>query len=71
MMQAVETSETSVNLHQSAQNYNPEESHLHSHRHENLKSYLNLFGSGWGPGSCEKGNEPQLKKGLEISWLYK
>jgi hypothetical protein len=33
------TSETSVNFYQTTRRYNPEESHLHSCRHENLKSY--------------------------------
>jgi hypothetical protein len=28
-----------VNLHQSAQNYNPEDGHLGTHRRENLKSH--------------------------------
>jgi hypothetical protein len=40
MMEAVQTSETSVNLYQSTRRYNPEDGHLHSHRPENLKSYL-------------------------------
>jgi hypothetical protein len=38
MMEAVQTSETLVNLHQSTRRYNPEDSHLHSHRRQNLKS---------------------------------
>jgi hypothetical protein len=38
MMQAVQTSESSVNSYQSTRRYNPEDSHLHSHRRENLKS---------------------------------
>jgi hypothetical protein len=29
MMEAVQTSETSVNSHQSTRRYNPEDSHLH------------------------------------------
>jgi uncharacterized protein YcgI (DUF1989 family) len=43
MMEAVQTSETSVNSQQSTLRYNPEDSHLHSHRHENLKSYLMTY----------------------------
>jgi hypothetical protein len=39
MMEAVSTSETSVNSYLSTRRYNPEGSHLHSHRRENLKSY--------------------------------
>jgi hypothetical protein len=45
MMEAVQTSETLVNSYQSTQLYNPEDSHLHSHRRENLKSYL-VIGTG-------------------------
>jgi hypothetical protein len=40
MMEAVQTSETLVNSYQSTWRYNPEDSHLHSHCCENLKSYL-------------------------------
>jgi hypothetical protein len=43
MMEAVRTSETSVNSYQSTRRYNPEDGHLHSHRCENLKSYLNRY----------------------------
>jgi hypothetical protein len=38
MMEAVQTSETLVNSYQSTRRYNPEDSHLHSHCRENLKS---------------------------------
>jgi hypothetical protein len=38
MIEAVQTAETSVNSYQCR--YNPEDSHLLSHRRENLKSYL-------------------------------
>jgi hypothetical protein len=34
------TSETSVNFYQTTRRYNPEDSHLHTHRRENLKSYI-------------------------------
>jgi hypothetical protein len=39
MMEAAQTSETSVKSYQSTRHYNPEGSHLHSHRRENFKSY--------------------------------
>jgi hypothetical protein len=38
MMEAAGTSETLVNFYQTTQCYNPEDSHLHTHRRENLKS---------------------------------
>jgi hypothetical protein len=40
MMEAARTSETLVNFYQTTRRYNPEDSHLRSHRRENLKSYL-------------------------------
>jgi hypothetical protein len=40
MMEAARTSEMLVNFYQTTQRYNPEDSHLHTHRRENLKSYL-------------------------------
>jgi hypothetical protein len=40
MMEAARTCETLVNFYQPTQRYNPEDSHLSSHRRENLKSYL-------------------------------
>jgi hypothetical protein len=40
MMDAERTSETLVNFYKTTRRYNPEESHLRTHRHENLKSYL-------------------------------
>jgi hypothetical protein len=39
MMEAASTSETSVNFYQTTRRYNPEDSHLRTHRRENLKSY--------------------------------
>jgi hypothetical protein len=39
MMEAARTSETLVNFYQATQRYNPEDSHLRTHRRENLKSY--------------------------------
>jgi hypothetical protein len=40
MMEAARTSETMVNFYQTTRRYNPEDSHLQTHRRENLKSYL-------------------------------
>jgi hypothetical protein len=40
MMEAASTSEALVNLYQTTRCYNPEDSNLHTHRRENLKSYL-------------------------------
>jgi hypothetical protein len=38
--EAARTSETLVNFYQTTQRYNPEDSHLRTHRRENLKTYL-------------------------------
>jgi hypothetical protein len=43
MMEAASTSETLVNFYQTTWRYNPEDSHLHTHHHENLKSYLHEY----------------------------
>jgi hypothetical protein len=42
MMEAARTSETLVNFYQTTRRYKPEDSHLRTHRRENLKSYLAL-----------------------------
>jgi hypothetical protein len=42
MMEAARTSETLVNFYQTTRRYNPEDSHLRTHRRENLKYYLDL-----------------------------
>jgi hypothetical protein len=42
-MQAANTSETLVNFYKTTRRYNPEDSHLRTHRRENLKSYLLLY----------------------------
>jgi hypothetical protein len=39
MMEAARSSETLVNFYQTIRRYNPEDSHLRTHRRENLKSY--------------------------------
>jgi hypothetical protein len=38
MMEAARTSETLVNFYQTTRCYNPEDSNLHTHRRETLKS---------------------------------
>jgi hypothetical protein len=38
ILEAVSTPETSVNFYQTTRRYNPEDSHLYTHRRENLKS---------------------------------
>jgi hypothetical protein len=43
MMEAVNTSETTVNFYQTTRRYNPEDSHLRTNRRENLKSYTVIF----------------------------
>jgi hypothetical protein len=40
MMEAVSTSETSANVYQTTRRNNPEDSHLHTRRRENLKSHF-------------------------------
>jgi hypothetical protein len=40
MMEAAITSETSENFYHTTLHYNPEDSHLHIHRRENLKYHL-------------------------------
>jgi hypothetical protein len=40
MMEAASTSETLVNFYQTTRRYNPEDSHLHTRRRENLRSSL-------------------------------
>jgi hypothetical protein len=47
MMEAARTSETSVNFYQTTRRYNPEDSHLRTHRRENLKSYLCVVTDFW------------------------
>jgi hypothetical protein len=40
MMEAASTSETSTNFYQITRRINPEDSHLHTRRRENLKSHM-------------------------------
>jgi hypothetical protein len=42
-MEAARTSETVVNFYQTTRRYNPEDSHLRTHRRESLKSYYRLY----------------------------
>jgi hypothetical protein len=42
-MEAARTSETLVNFYQTTRCYNPEDSNLHTHRRENLKSYCSWY----------------------------
>jgi hypothetical protein len=42
MMEAARTSETLVKFYQTTRRYNPEDSHLRTHRRENLKSYYEI-----------------------------
>jgi hypothetical protein len=42
VMETARTSETLVNFYQTTRRYNPEESHLRTHRRENLKFYLGV-----------------------------
>jgi hypothetical protein len=44
MMEAASTSETLVNIYQTTWSNNPEDSHLHSHYCENLKSHRDSEG---------------------------
>jgi hypothetical protein len=50
-MEAARTSETLVNFYQTTRRYNPEDSNLHTHRRENLKSYLEIILAAPGAGS--------------------
>jgi hypothetical protein len=42
VMEAANTSETSVNFYQAKRRYNPEDSHLQTRRPKNLKSYYSV-----------------------------
>jgi hypothetical protein len=43
LMMAARTSETSVNFYQTTRCYNPENSHLHTRRRVNRKSYPTFY----------------------------
>jgi hypothetical protein len=57
-MEAARTSETLVNFYQTTRCYNPEDSNLHTHRRENLKSYFLKFSY-------------ELWKSLSVNWTCK
>jgi hypothetical protein len=44
VMEASDISETLVNFYQTTRRYNPEDSHLRTHRRENLKSKFSEHG---------------------------
>jgi hypothetical protein len=46
MTEAARASETLVNFYQTTRRYNPEDSHLLTHRRENFKSYLSTLTNG-------------------------
>jgi hypothetical protein len=43
MMEAARTSEMLANFYQAIWHYNPEDSHLHTHCCENLKTYVSAI----------------------------
>jgi hypothetical protein len=53
-MEAASTSETSVNFYQTTRRYNPEDSHLHTRRRENLESYESLVEELLNAMGCKK-----------------
>jgi hypothetical protein len=42
-MEAASTSDMTVNFYQTKPRNNPEDSHLHTHRSENLKTHLTII----------------------------
>jgi hypothetical protein len=74
MMEAARTSETFVNFYQTTRCYNPEDSNLHTHRRENLKSYLTfiIFHGPLRHGSAvgTSGGSLIVKKNAEENILY-
>jgi hypothetical protein len=59
-MEEASISETSVNFYQTTRHNNPEHSHLHNRRRENLKSHIfTLFH--WNIGVLIKAAENELK----------
>jgi hypothetical protein len=63
-MEAARTSETLVNFYQNTRRYNPQDSHLRTHRSENLKSHCFIFvaelqvfrdgGKSWKPSALSR-----------------
>jgi hypothetical protein len=77
MMEAARTSETLVNFYQTTRRYNPEDSHLRTHRRENLRSYLiltyfisvrDLFNDAVSISDYIASNDGIIINELEISW---
>jgi hypothetical protein len=67
MMEAVNTSETSVSFYQATRRNIPEDSHLHTHRRKNLKSHQeNFFLKRQDPVRGEKGKKYAKAVGLYI-----
>jgi hypothetical protein len=64
MMEAARTSETLVQLYQTTRCYNPEDSHLHTHRRENLKSHLKVSSDGRLPGRVLNPGPPEYEAGV-------
>jgi hypothetical protein len=61
MMEAASTCETTINFHQTAWRSNPEDSHVHTRRRENLKSHQEIpfcFGT---EGSLSCSHEPAMQ----------
>jgi hypothetical protein len=58
-MEAARTSETLVNFYQTTRCYNPEDSNLHTHRRENLKSYSYLPSSQAALDSARPGKDSE------------
>jgi hypothetical protein len=82
-MEAISTSETSVNFYQTTRRNNPEDSHLHALRRKNLKSHeISKVDKSWQTAFHHKnenfkaiwineiGPNLQLKRGLgKVQWL--
>jgi hypothetical protein len=59
MMEALNTSETLVNFYQNTRRNSPENSHLHTRHHDNLKSHMtSVFG-------MKVRSQTQLKGGMK------
>jgi hypothetical protein len=71
MMEAASTSETSVNFYQTTRRYNPEDSHLHNRRRENLKFCFVKFVSSWcGPRSVGHNGMESMEQLEYSSFLF-
>jgi hypothetical protein len=73
-MEAARTSETSVNFYQTTRRYNPDDSHLRTHRRDNLKSYSFILFAGRVEGDCHTQLEHQMvysacKISLSLSYV--